>query len=161
VRVALLIVMLACSFAERAEAAEWGGIIPGATTMDVLRVRYGGPTRTQTQKTDGYDTATWTYEGTQAPHGMKRMVVDFGLVTGGQLRADVVRTFRLEPNVGAFDRRTILAGWGPPTRAGREPDGEVFFYAEGLVVYFEKDNFRPRVMIFTPPQPIDETPAKK
>ena len=160
-RVAIVVLILACTVAAGAEAAEWGGIIPGTTTMDVLRARYGGPTRTETQKTDGYDTATWTYEGAQAPQGMKRMVVDFGLVSGGQLRKDLVRAFRLEPNVGAFDRRTILAGWGPPTRSGREPDGEVFVYAAGLIVHFEKDDFRPRMMIFTPPQPLAEAPEKK
>jgi hypothetical protein len=161
VRIAVMIVLLASTLAARTEAAEWAGIIPGATTMDVLRAQHGVPTRTDTQKTDGYDTATWTYEGAQAPKGIKRMVVDFGLVTGGQLRANVVRAFRLEPNVGSFDRRTILAGWGTPTRAAREADGAVFVYAEGLIVYFEKDDFRPRLMIFTPPQPIGEAPAKK
>jgi hypothetical protein len=143
-----------------ASAAEWGGIVPGVTVMDAVRAQYGGPTRTETQKTDGYDTASWTYEGVQAPTGMKRVVIDFGLVDKGQFRREVVRTFRLEPNLGAFDRRTILAGWGPPTRSARETDGEVFFYAEGLIVYFEKDDFRPRMMIFTPPQPLAEAPKR-
>jgi hypothetical protein len=156
----LLFALLACVVAP-ADAAEWGGIVPGSSTMDSVRAQYGGPTRTDTQKTDGYDTASWTYEGAQAPQGMKRAVIDFGLVTGGQFRREVVRAFRLEPNVGAFDRRTILAGWGPPTRAGREADGEVFIYAEGLIVYFEKDDFRPRLMLFTPPQPLGEAPATK
>jgi hypothetical protein len=161
VRAAIVIVMLACALVARADAAEWGGIVPGVTTMDALRAQYAGPTRTETQKTDGYDTASWMYEGAQAPQGMKRMVVDFGLMSAGQFRRDVVRAFRLEPNLGAFDRRTILAGWGPPTRAGREADADVFFYAEGLIVYFEKDDFRPRAMIFTPPQPPGEAPARK
>jgi hypothetical protein len=162
VRAVLLLAFFACMVATGAvEAAEWGGIAPGSSTMDAVRAQYGGPTRVETQKTEGYDTAAWTYEGAQAPKGMKRMVIDFGLVTGGQFRREVVRSFRLEPNVGAFDRRTILAGWGPPTRAGREAEGEVFVYAEGLVVYFEKDDFRPRLMVFTPPQPLAEAPAKK
>ncbi|HUF93568.1 MAG TPA: hypothetical protein VMR23_14415 [Candidatus Limnocylindria bacterium] len=159
-RAAIVVVMLVCALAAPAAASEWGGLVPGATTMDEVRARYGGPTRTDAQKTDGYDTASWTYEGAQAPTGMKRMVVDFGLVDAGQFRRDVVRTFRLEPNLGAFDRRTILAGWGPPTRSGREADGDVFIYAEGLIVHFEKDNFRPRLMMFTPPQPLDPPPAK-
>ncbi len=160
-RVAIVAAILACALAAPAGAAEWGGVIPGATIMDAVRAQYGGPTRTENQKTDGYDTASWTYEGPQAPKGMKRMVIDFGLVSAGQFRREVVRTFRLEPNLGAFDRRTILAGWGTPTRAGREADADIFVYAEGLIVYFEKDDFRPRLMIFTPPQPIGEAPAKK
>jgi len=160
VRLAIAVVMLACALASPAAASEWGGIVPGVTTMDEVRARHGGPTRTEAQKTDGYDTASWTYEGAQAPTGMKRMVVDFGLVSAGQFRRDVVRTFRLEPSLGAFDRRTIIAGWGLPARSVREADAEVFFYPEGLIVYFEKDNFRPRLMMFTPPQPLDPPPAK-
>ena len=159
-RLALGLALLAWVLVSPAAAAEWGGIVPGATTMDAVSAQHGGPTRTETQKTDGYDTASWVYEGPQAPKGMKRMVIDFGLVSAGQFRRDLVRAFRLEPNIGAFDRRTILAGWGAPTRAGREADGEVFIYAEGLIVYFEKDDFRPRLMIFTPPQPIDGAPGK-
>jgi hypothetical protein len=161
VRLAIGLALFAWVLVSPAAAAEWAGIVPGATTMDAARTLVGGPTRTETQKTDGFDTASWIYEGAQAPQGMKRMVIEFGLVSAGQFRRDVVRDFRLEPNVGAFDRRTIVAGWGPPTRAGREADADVFVYAEGLIVYFEKDDFRPRLMIFTPPQPIGETPAKK
>jgi hypothetical protein len=161
VRLAIAIALLVCAITAPAGAAEWGGIVPGVTTMDALRARYGGPTRQQTEKTEGYDTASWTYEGSQAPTGMKRMVIDFGLVSAGQFRRDVVRTFRLEPNAGAFDRRTILAGWGEPSRSGREADADIFVYAEGLIVYFEKDDFRARMMIFTPPQPLGEPPATK
>ena len=160
-RLAIAIALLACALAAPAGAADWGGIVPGATTMDELRARYGGPTRTATEKTEGYDTASWTYEGSQAPTGMKRMVIDFGLMSAGQFRRDVVRSFRLEPNAGAFDRRTILAGWGEPSRAGREADADIFVYAEGLIVYFEKDDFRARMMIFTPPQPLGAPPATK
>ena len=153
--------LLLCALSAPAHAAEWGGIIAGVTVMDAVRAQYGSPTRSDTQKTDGYDTSTWTYEGAQAPKGTKRVVIEFGLMAGGQFRREVVRTFRLEPTLGAFDRRTILAGWGPPTRSARETDGAVFYYAEGLIVYFEKDDFRPRLMIFTPPQPLAEAPAKK
>ncbi len=159
-RAALLLALAVCVVAP-AQAAEWGGIVPGASTMDSVRAQYGGPTRMDTQKTDGYDTASWTYEGAQAPKGMKRAVIEFGILSDGQFRREVVRTFRLEPSAGAFDRRTILAGWGPPTRAGREADGEVFVYAAGLVVYFDKDDFRPRLMVFTPPQPPGEAPARR
>lgn len=157
---AIALAVLVCAIAAPAGAADWGGIVPGATTMDEVRARYGGPTRTTAEKTEGYDTASWTYEGSQAPTGMKRMVIEFGLVSAGQFRRDVVRTFRLEPNAGAFDRRTILAGWGPPSRAGREADADIFVYAEGLIVYFEKDDFRARMMIFTPPQPLGAAPTK-
>jgi hypothetical protein len=161
VRLVVAAVLVVCALAAPARAAEWGGIIAGVTAMDAVRAQYGGPTRTDTQKTDGYDTTSWTYEGAQAPKGTKRMVIEFGLLAGGQFRREVVRSFRLEPTVGAFDRRTILAGWGPPTRSAREADGAVFYYAEGLIVYFEKDDFRPRLMIFTPRQPLVEAPATK
>ena len=160
-RLILVVALLVCTLAAPANAAEWGGLVPGSSTMDAVRALYGAPTRTEAQKTEGYDTASWTYEGAQAPKGMKLVIIDFGLLTAGQFRREVVRAFRLEPNRGAFDRRTILAGWGPPTRAASDANGEVFFYVQGLIVYFEKDNFRPRMMVFTPPQPIGEPPAKK
>jgi hypothetical protein len=154
-------VLFLCALAAPATAAEWGAITPAKSTMDAVRAQYGGPTRVQNEKLEGYDSTTWTYEGTQAPAGMNRMIVDFGLVGAGGYRRDIVRAFRLEPRAGAFSRSTILSGWGLPARVGTESDGQVFFYSEGLLVYFEKESPYPRMMIFTPPQPIGEEPAKK
>jgi hypothetical protein len=136
-----------------AVAAEWGGIIPGTTTMDAVRGRYGPPTRQSTQKVEGYDTTQWVYEGAQAPVGFVRMTVDFGLLLPAGYRHDVVRAFTLEPKKNVFTRAAVLDGWGRPSGAKR--DGEIlsYFYDEGLIVYFDPDGWAVRSMVFTPPQP--------
>jgi len=120
-----------------------------------VRAQYGGPTKTETQKTDNYDTASWVYEGPQAPVGLLRMVVDFGILRAGGYRRDVVRSFRIEPKPGVFNRKIVLAGWGPPDRVGRQADTEVFYYAEGLVVMFDKEGLQAQTLVFTPPQPTE------
>jgi len=136
-------------------AAEWGTIQPGISTMDGVRGYYGGPTRTETQKVDGYDTTTWIYEGTQAPTGMTRMVVDFGLLQAGGFQGGLVRSFRLEPHPGIFTRDMILTGWGRPTGLSKEGGTDSFFYEDGLVVVFDKESWSAVSMVFTPPQPSD------
>jgi hypothetical protein len=138
-----------------AGASEWGTIVPGTTTMEAVRAQYGGPTKTETQKIDSYDTASWVYEGAQAPVGLLRMVVDFGILRAGGYRRDVVRSFRIEPKPGVFNRKIVLAGWGPPDRVGRQADTEVFYYAEGLVVMFDKEGLQAQTLVFTPPQPTE------
>ena len=92
----LVLALLAwLALAGSATAAEWGTIQPGASTMDSVRAHYGGPTRTETQKVDGYDTTTWIYEGTQAPTGLTRMVVDFGLLRAGGFQRATVRALSI------------------------------------------------------------------
>ena len=103
-----------------AEGADWGTIEPGKSTMDNVRARFGAPTRTTTQKTDGYDTAQWLYEGAQAPTGARRLTVDFGILTPQGYRADVVRLMRLEAKPGIFNRTLVLNGWGAPERFGKD-----------------------------------------
>lgn len=141
-----------------AHASEWGTIVTGSSTMESVRAQYGGPTKTEAQKVDNYDTATWVYEGAQAPGGLVRLVVDFGILQAGGYRRDLVRSFKLEPKPGVFDRTTVLAGWGPPDRVGNQGDAEVFFYALGLVVIFDKEGWLAQTLVFTPPQPLE--PAK-
>jgi hypothetical protein len=136
-----------------APASEWGNIVPAMSTMETVRAQYGGPTKTETQKTDNYDTASWIYEGAQAPPGLIRMVVDFGILQAGGYRRDVVRSFRLEPKHGIFHRRIVLLGWGHPQRVGKQGEAEVFYYADGLVVIFDKEGFDAQMLVFTPPQP--------
>jgi hypothetical protein len=138
-----------------AQASEWGTIIPGTTTMEAVRAQYGGPTKTEAQKVDNYDTVTWIYEGAQGPAGLLRMVVDFGILQAAGYRRDVVRSFRLEPKSGVFNRKMVLAGWGAPERVGMQGDTEVFYYAQGLVVIFDKEGLQARTLMFTPPQPIE------
>lgn len=157
----LLAAVLVALTAGIAAAAEWSTITPGTSTMDHVRTQFGAPTKTETQKTDGYDTASWVYEAAQAPVGMRRAVVDFGLVTKDGYRRELVRTLKLEPKRGSFTRQSILSGWGEPTRVGRENDAEIFLYAAGLLVYFENDNWTPRLMVFTPPQPPPDQPASR
>ncbi|HEY3099296.1 MAG TPA: hypothetical protein VGL14_10335 [Methylomirabilota bacterium] len=136
-----------------ATAAEWGAIQPGTSTMDSVRAQYGGPTRTETEKVEGYDTTTWIYEGTRAPTGLTRMVVDFGLLQAGGFQRAVVRALRLEPHRGVFTRDAVLAGWGRPTGVSKEGGSDSFFYEDGLLVIFDKDAWYAVSMLFTLPQP--------
>jgi len=156
-RLLALIGLLAIPMAPAA-ASEWGTIVPGSTRVEAVRAQYGGPTKTETQKTDNYDTASWLYQGAQAPVGLLRMVVDFGILHAGGYRRDVVRSFRIEPKPGVFNRKIVLAGWGPPDRVGRQGDTEVFYYADGLIVMFDKEGLQAQTLVFTPPQPTE--PAK-
>jgi len=134
-------------------ASEWGRITPGETNQAAVRARYGAPTKETVQKVEGYDAVQWLYEGAQAPAGILRMTVDFGILAPAGYRKEIVRTFRLEPKHEIFNRKLVLDGWGPPARVGKEGDQEFFLYEEGLLVYFDKDGHGVVAMIFTPPQP--------
>ena len=135
-----------------AAAEQWGGIEPGESTMAVVKSLRGTPTRTTTQKVDGYDTEEWVYEDAKAPGGIRRLTVDFGLVTRAGYRPDLVRSLKLDPKPGAFDKESITTGWGAPVGVGKEGDVDFFFYQEGLFVYFAKDGHGVATMTFTPPQ---------
>lgn len=150
-RLALLVVLL---LAASARAAEWAAIDPGHSTAADVRARFGAATRTETQKVDGHDTSQWVYEEAQAPAGVQRLTVEFGLIVDGAYRKDVVRALRLEPKPGVYTRRLITAGWGQPPHVAPDGEGEVFVYPEGLLVYFDKGGWDPRLMLFTPPQPV-------
>jgi hypothetical protein len=150
-----LVVVAVMAAAPPALAAEWGTIVAGSSTMESVRAQYGGPTKTETQKVDAYDTASWIYEGAQAPRGLVRMTVDFGILQAGGYRRDVVRSFKLEPKPGVFTRGTVIAGWGRPDRAGKQGDNDVFVYTQGLVVIFGKDGRPAETLVFTPPQPVE------
>lgn len=144
-------------------AAEWAAIDPGHSTAEDVRARFGSATRTEAQKLEGHDAAQWIYEGGQAPAGMRRLVVEFGLMVDGAYRKDVVRALRLEPKPGIFTRRVIVSGWGEPPHVGRENEAEVFVYPDGLLVYFDKDGWDARLVLFTPPQPLPASsePARR
>ena len=147
------LVVTALTLSGGAVAAEqWGGIEPGESSMAAVRGLRGSPTRTTTQKVDGYDTAEWIYEDAKAPGGIRRMTVDFGLMTPAGYRPDLVRSFKLEPKPGAFDKNWITTGWGAPAGVGKDGDVEFFFYKEGLFVYFAPDGHGVASMTFTPPQ---------
>ena len=151
----LLLATAACTGAAAlATAAEWGLIDPGETTMPAVRSRYGAPTKSTTQKLEGYDVQQWIYEGDKAPRGMQRMTVDFGLVVKDVFHGEVVRSLLLEPRPGVFDRAMVVTGWGQPTGVGRQGDTPAFLYEEGLFVYFEKDGDAVKSLLFTPRQPM-------
>jgi hypothetical protein len=135
-----------------AGAEQWGGIEPGESTMAVVKSLRGTPTRTAKQKVDGYDTEEWVYEDAKAPAGIRRLTVDFGLVTASGYRPDLVRSLKLDPKPGAFDKESITTGWGAPAGIGKEGEVDFFFYKEGLFVYFAKDGHGVATMTFTPPQ---------
>ena len=145
-----LVVLLAAPTA----AADWGQTKPAVTTQADVRARYGAPTRETAQKIEGYDSLQWAYEGSQAPAGIAKMIVDFGLLTPSGYKKEVVRTFRLEPKHDIFNRKLVVDGWGPPSRVGKEGDLEFFLYEEGLLVYFGPDEKDVTVMIFTRPQKL-------
>ena len=144
-----------------ADAAEWGLIRPGVTAKDAVRARYGAPTRTDHQKIESYDTESWIYEGEQAPTGLERMTVEFGLLQQDRFQPDVVRAFRLEPKPGTFNRGVISNGWGFPDRMGRDNDRDIFLYRDGLLVYFDETGWNARLMVFTLPQPRDPTEERR
>lgn len=141
-------------------AADWGGITPGSSTMEAVRSRYGAPSRETREKLEGYDTTRWIYEGAKAPAGVKRLAVDFGLLTGAGYRPNVVRIFELDPKPQVFDRVTVLQGWGLPDKVGTEDGRKLFFYKAGLVVYLDPTGEDAVSMHFTLPQP-EPPPEKK
>jgi hypothetical protein len=158
---AVVLALLLLGAPALARAAEWGLIQPGVSTTQTVRERYGAPTRVERQKVDNYDTESWVYEGTRAPTGMVRMTVDFGLLRENKYRPEVVRAFQLEPHGSTFNRGVVVNGWGFPDAGGRQGDEDYFVYKDGLLVYFAKDGFNVRLMVFTLPQPRDPTEERR
>ena len=152
----LLCVLL---MASPALAAEWGNILPGTTTIEDVRARYGAPTKSEKLKVEGYDTEQWTFDGPRAPGGLKRMIVDFGLLKPDGYQPKLVRTLRLEPKAGVFGRRWVLLGWGPPDGETTIEGVPAFFYHQGLIVYFDKEMKDAVSLVFTIPQPMPEKKA--
>jgi hypothetical protein len=153
VKVALvaLLVLLGCG---AAAAADWGSLTPGESTAEAVRAKYGQPSSETKPQVDGYQTMEWVYEGARAPAGIKRMVVEFGLLTPKGFQPDIIRTFRLEPNPGVFRRGQIILGWGKPEKVGETSDHmPLMSYNSGLLVYFDKDLLDAVSMVFTRPLP--------
>ena len=146
-----------------ATGAEWGNIRPGISTNANVRELYGEPTKTSKEKVDNFDTETWIYDEPKAPAGLKRLTVEYGLMISEKYQPNVVRAFRVEPQPGGFTRRIVILGWGPPDRAGRDGDTDVFVYFEGLIVYFDDTGQDAKLILFTVPQPRDpaDVPAPR
>jgi hypothetical protein len=141
-----------------ADAEEWGAIEPGVTTTDQVRARYGAPSKETRGKADGYDILQWVYEGAQAPGGIQRMTVDYGLLTPQGFKPAVVRVLRLEPKAKVFGRNTVIQAWGVPDGITKHNELDTFFYKTGLLVNFDKEGDEAALLTFTPPQP-DTPPA--
>lgn len=152
--------LLVSALASVGVAAEWGGITPGMSTHETVRARYGNPSQESRETVEGYPTTRWVYQGAAAPVGMKRMVVDFGLLSPQGYRPTVVRSMTLEPKPGVFRRGVVVGGWGSPDRIGTEEEREVFYYASGLVVYFAKGGADAITMLFTIPQTEPPKPGR-
>ena len=153
-----VVVLLLLVLAGVAQAAEWQTIRPGESTQDDVRAQFGPPTRVTSQKVEGYDTAQWLYEGAQAPRGIVKVTVDFGLLTPQGYKANVVRSMQVDPKPGVFTRETVLAGWGEPEGAKTENGVPSILYHSGLIVFFDKGGNVATTLIFTPPQPRRATP---
>jgi len=136
------------------EAASWGGITPGTSSVEEVRGRYGQPSRETPKKVEGYDTLEWVYEGARAPSGIVRMTIEFGLLTPQGYKGNLVRTMTLEPKPRIFMRDTIVDGWGVPQRMAEQGDRDVFLYESGLVVTFDRDGFTAVNLIFMVPQKV-------
>jgi hypothetical protein len=144
-----------------ASAAEWQTIRPGESTQEAVRVQFGQATKVTSQKIEGYDSPQWSYEGAQAPRGIAKMTIDFGLLTPQGYKADVVRVMQVQPTPGTFTRATVLAGWGEPQAVRTDGGVPAVLYVSGLIVTFDKDGWLATLMIFTPPQKLPEAPAPK
>jgi len=142
-----------------AVAEEWGAIEPGVTTADQVRARYGAPSKETRGKADNYDTLQWVYEEAQAPGGIQRMTVDYGLLTSQGYKPTVVRVLRLEPKSKVFGRSTVIQAWGVPDAITQHTGTDVFFYKTGLLVNFDKEGEEAALLTFTPPQPEAPAPA--
>ncbi len=136
-----------------ARAADWGGITPAETTLEAVRARYGEPSKAEKKKAESRDVTVWTYDGSRAPRGLVRMMVEFGVRQSGRYQPDVVRTFRIEPRPGVFERRHVVLAWGKPDRGGTQDGVPVLIYKAGLTVYFDKDLINAVSMWFTVPEP--------
>lgn len=144
--IALGVLLLA---AAPAVAADWDLLVPAKTAQPQVRERFGAPTRTEVVKIEGFDTDRWTYEGAQAPPGVIRMVVEFGLKDERGYRREVLRAFRLEPRTGVFHKGILAKGWGDPDRLGREGEAEIWVWESGLVAYFKTpEDVDPTMLLF-------------
>lgn len=139
-------------------AEEWGGIVPGDSTMDSVRERFGEPSSIGKKKVDKYDAVDWKYEEDRAPKGLIRMVVEFGVLKAGKYAPTAVRTFRLEPKPGVFTRGSIVIAWGKPQKMGHQDGVPVMLWDSGLTAYFEDGVVNAISLWFTQPR-AQTTPA--
>ena len=149
----LVLLALLLGVVDFSGATEFGNIEPGVTTMDQVRELYGKPSTEIPAKVEGYDTMQWVYDRSQAPEGLVRMIVDFGMLTPGGYKPTITRLLTLEPKPAIFEKKTIIDGWGLPDGEGSRDGVLTFFYRDGLLVLFDKEGESAERMIFSIAQP--------
>ncbi len=136
-------------------AASWGGLTPGETTQAGVQTLYGKPSRERALVEEGRTVAEWTYAGPQAPSGLERMVVSFGLMVGGRFVPDMVRSVALYPKAHVFPLGAIANGWGRPDAVGtEEASGRPSFHYNtlGLLIILDRTGQWAEFMLFGPRQ---------
>jgi hypothetical protein len=149
-------VLLLIGLAPHARGESWGGITPGETTRQALRASYGPPTRERVLVEEGRTVAEWTYAGQQAPRGIERVVVSFGLVRPGGFDPEVVRAVTLYPKPRIFSTQAITNGWGKPDGvATEEATGRpaLQWASRGLLIVLDKGGNWAEMMLFAPKPP--------
>jgi len=137
-------------------AESWGGITPGETMRAGVESLYGRPSRERSMVDEGRTVAEWTYAEDRAPKGLVRMVVNYGLMSGGRFVPDVVRSVTLYPKAQVFPLRAISSGWGEPDAIGTEEStGRPSFHyrTKGLLIVFDKTGTWAEILLFGPAQP--------
>ncbi len=144
------------AWASLAPAATWGGITPGQTTRGEVEARYGRPTRERVVTQEGRTGSEWTYAGDQAPRGIDRMVIGFGLLGPQGLVPDLVRSLALYPRARIFSVEFLVAGWGKPDAIGTEEQtGRPSFRYDGraLFVILDHTGQWAEMLLFGPEKP--------
>lgn len=153
---ALSIALVALALAGPADAANWGGITPGETTRQEVEARYGRPSRERTVTEEGRSAAEWTYAGEQAPRGLERMIVSFGLLRPQGFVPDVVRSLTLYPKPRVFSLDVITSGWGVPDAVGTEQAtgrSALRYDAKGLLILLDRRGQWAEVLVLAPEPP--------
>lgn len=135
-------------------AADWGGVTPGTSTQEDIRRLFGPPTQERSAKEDGYETREWIYEGAEAPAGLNKLRVEFGLLKPDGFKPNTVRTLALYPKENRFPVSAIQAGWGRTARVGLDPETgrPILQFDAGLVVFLDKEGRWAEEMYFVIPQ---------
>jgi hypothetical protein len=147
---------LAAGVASPARAASWGGITPGETTRTELLAHYGPPTQERSVVEEGHTVPELTYAGSQAPPGLVRMVVSFGLIRSGQLDPDLVRALTIYPEARVFTAAQIAIGWGTPEAIGADEQTKrsvIRYESKGLFVVMDPTGSWAEMMLFAPVPP--------
>jgi hypothetical protein len=152
--IVVLVVQISVIATSPAAAIGWGGIEPAVTSLEQVRERWGPPTKETRARDEGHETIQWVYEGTGAPEGLNRMIVDFGLRRSDGYKPHLVRSLKLEPKPMIFGRNTVVEAFGAPDRVGIQDDLPLIVYNTGLFVYFDREGQTAVLLLFTPPLPV-------